>query len=130
MGICEAAIDHSQHRDASEFAFSECEASECETSDCETSGCTPRNPTIDVQPGEDAVLYRWFLASKRYGVPISESSKTTTFRTFERSNLCTPERTLGVGREFLVDMVVHEGGCVQYDNHRSSRTSIQLRLIR
>ncbi len=76
---------------------------------------------IDLAQRNDAVYFRWFLASLLFGARISETTAKKTFRAFMRHGLTTPKKIVAAGWDFLVYPVMREGGYVRYDGRKSTQ---------
>jgi endonuclease III len=79
---------------------------------------------INLEPGDDVEIFKWFLASVLFGAPIAETSAIKTYRYFESRGVSTPRKILGAGWEGLVD-ILDEGGYTRYD----FKTSDKLLLV-
>jgi hypothetical protein len=69
---------------------------------------------IDLQSGEDAEIFKWFLASILFGAPIREHSARKTYECFAKHHVLTADDILNVGWEALV-RILDEGGYTRYD---------------
>jgi endonuclease III len=76
---------------------------------------------INLKSKNDEEIFKWFLASILFGARISETNAKNTYKAFERYNLLEPEKILNVGRDFLVNPVMREGGYVHYDFKTSTK---------
>jgi len=76
---------------------------------------------IDLAKRSDAVYFRWFLASLLFGARISETTAKNTYRSFIRHSLTNPQKILKAGWDFLVYIVMREGGYVRYDGRKSTQ---------
>ena len=74
---------------------------------------------IDLKGGNDAELFKWFLASVLFGARISESVAERTYRAFEKHGKLTPHAIIEAGSNFLVHPIMREGGYVRYDEKTS-----------
>jgi hypothetical protein len=84
---------------------------------------------IDLASGQEADLFRWFLASLLFGQRISESIARRTFHAFERHHLTTPRKILAAGWDYLVNPVMREGGYVRYDESKSRKILAACRML-
>jgi hypothetical protein len=69
---------------------------------------------IDLRSGEDAEIFKWFLASILFGAPIREYSARKTYECFVKHHVLTADEILNVGWEALV-RILDEGGYTRYD---------------
>jgi hypothetical protein len=69
---------------------------------------------IDLRSGEDAEIFKWFLASILFGAPIREHSASQTYECFVKHHVLTVDEILKAGWEALVKML-DEGGYTRYD---------------
>jgi hypothetical protein len=69
---------------------------------------------IDLTPGDDAEVFKWFLASLLFGAPITESSVIMTYKCFEKYDALTPKKILGRGWDGLVK-ILDKGSYTRYD---------------
>lgn len=75
---------------------------------------------IDLRVRNDAEIFKWFLASLLFGVPINETSVIRTFKCFEKHSVLTPEKVLETGWHGLVG-ILDEGGYTRYDFKTSDK---------
>jgi hypothetical protein len=76
---------------------------------------------IDLAKRNDAVYFRWFLASLLFGARISGTTAKHTYRSFVRHGLTSPRKIVAAGWDFLVYPVMREGGYVRYDGRKSTQ---------
>jgi endonuclease III len=69
---------------------------------------------IDVRSGEEAELFKWFLACLLFGKPIQQEVARRTYFEFVKEGLLTPEAILQAGWDKLVE-VLDRGHYVRYD---------------
>jgi hypothetical protein len=69
---------------------------------------------IDLRSGEDAEIFKWFLASILFGAPIREHSARQTYECFVKHHVLTADEILKTGWEALV-RILDEGGYTRYD---------------
>lgn len=69
---------------------------------------------IDLERGDRAEIYKWFLASILFGARISETIAIRTYHEFERAGLLTPYKIVEAGWDKLVKILDH-GGYARYD---------------
>jgi endonuclease III len=69
---------------------------------------------IDLRPGGERDIFKWFLASFLFGARIGEQIAKRTYGEFERAGLTTPQSILGAGWDRLVE-VLDQGGYTRYD---------------
>jgi hypothetical protein len=69
---------------------------------------------IDLERGDPAEIYKWFLASILFGARISETLAIRTYHEFERAGLLTPYKIVEAGWNKLVK-VLDRGGYARYD---------------
>jgi len=69
---------------------------------------------IDLQPGNDMEVFKWFLVSLLFGAPIMESSVMKTYACFEKYSVLTPKKILCTGWDGLVK-ILDEGSYTRYD---------------
>jgi endonuclease III len=69
---------------------------------------------IDLSEGEDAEIFKWFLASVLFGAPITETSVIKTCKCFQKYNVLTPRRIIQTGWDGLVK-ILDEGSYTRYD---------------
>ncbi len=89
--------------------------------DLERSRLYSEELRIDLAKQNDPEYFRWFLASLLFGARISETTAKTTYRSFIRNGLSSPQRILKAGWDFLVNPVMREGGYVRYDGRKSTQ---------
>ena len=77
---------------------------------------------INLAKCNEAVCFRWFLASLLFGARISETIAKNTYRSFVHHGLTTPQRIVEAGWDFLVFPVMREGGYVRYDGRKSRKS--------
>jgi len=75
---------------------------------------------INLRTKDDGEIFKWFLASVLFGVPITESSVIKTYRCFESHGVLTPEKILETGWQGLVD-ILDEGTYTRYDFRTSDK---------
>ena len=75
---------------------------------------------IDLNGGDPAEIFKWFLAAKLFGARISTDIAMRTFREFMRCGVATPERILETGWDGLVS-ILDAGGYVRYDFSTATR---------
>ncbi len=75
---------------------------------------------IILESGDEAEIFRWFLASILFGAPIRGNSAINTYRCFERHGVLTPQRVLETGWHGLVK-ILDEGGYTRYDYKTSDK---------
>lgn len=68
---------------------------------------------IDLASGDEAELFKWFLACLLFGSPVSQRVATGTYRSLDRYHLTDPHRVVAASWAFLVDPVLREGGYVK-----------------
>ncbi len=76
---------------------------------------------VDLAKGTDREFFKWFLASLLLGGRISETIAKNTYRAFARHRLLGARAILRVGRSYLVDPIMREGGYVRYDESKSTQ---------
>ena len=69
---------------------------------------------IQLKPGKDEEVSKWFLASILYSKPIRESSATKTYFCFLKHGVTNARKILQTGWQGLVD-ILDEGGYTRYD---------------
>jgi len=69
---------------------------------------------IQLKPGKDEEVSKWFLASILYSKPIRESSATKTYFCFLKHGVISAKKILQTGWQGLVD-ILDEGGYTRYD---------------
>ena len=69
---------------------------------------------IDLSKGNDAEVFKWFLAAMFFGAPITENSAIKTFECFQKHDVLTPKRILETGWNGLVK-ILDEGSYTRYD---------------
>jgi len=69
---------------------------------------------IRLGEGDDAEVFKWFLASLLFGAPITESAAIRTYFCFEEHGVLTPGKIVRTGWEGLVE-ILDEGGYTRYD---------------
>lgn len=69
---------------------------------------------IDLESGDSAGIFKWFLAAVLLGAPISGALALRTWRKFSRAGLLTPQALLDAGWDRLVQ-VLDSGGYARYD---------------
>jgi len=69
---------------------------------------------IQLKPGKDEEVSKWFLASILYSKPIRESSATKTYFCFLKHGVTNAKKILQTGWQGLVD-ILDEGGYTRYD---------------
>jgi hypothetical protein len=69
---------------------------------------------IDLRSGEDAEIFKWFLASILFGAPIREHSARQTYECFVKHHVLTADEILKAEWEALV-RILDEGGYTRYD---------------
>lgn len=79
---------------------------------------------INVDNGDDAEIFKWFLAAILFGAPITESSVMKTYRAFEKHKALTPQKILKTGWNRLVE-ILDEGSYTRYDY----KTATKLLLV-
>lgn len=85
----------------------------------------PRDLGFEVQPRDEASLFRWFLASFLFGARISQAVAAQTWRVLVVTHgLDTPRRLCACSHPELVRML-GEGGYRRYDESTAGR----LRLL-
>lgn len=75
---------------------------------------------IDLSQGSSEEIFKWFLAAKLYGAPISADIAARTYEQFVLHNLTSPEKILSSGWNKLVE-ILDQGGYVRYDFSTASR---------
>ena len=75
---------------------------------------------IDLEGGDPAEIFKWFLAAKLFGARISTEIAIRTFREFQSCGVVTPERILDTGWDGLV-AILDTGGYVRYDFSTATR---------
>ncbi|HBZ70771.1 MAG TPA: hypothetical protein DEP35_13970 [Deltaproteobacteria bacterium] len=76
---------------------------------------------VDLAKGSDREFFKWFLASLLFGGRISETIAKNTYRAFARHRLLDARAILRVGRSYLVEPIMREGGYVRYDESKSTQ---------
>lgn len=76
---------------------------------------------IDLSAGDDREYFKWFLASVLFGGRIIETIARNTYRALVRHELVTPLTITAAGWDFLVNVVMREGGYVRYDGRMSTQ---------
>jgi hypothetical protein len=69
---------------------------------------------IRLGEGDDAEVFKWFLASLLFGAPITESAAIRTYGCFETRGVLTPGKIVRTGWEGLVE-ILDKGGYTRYD---------------
>ncbi|MEA5114182.1 MAG: hypothetical protein VB050_09140 [Geobacteraceae bacterium] len=69
---------------------------------------------IDLSPGNQPELSKWFLAAKLFGARISSVIAARTYKEFERRGIILPGQILDTGWDGLVE-ILDVGGYVRYD---------------
>jgi len=69
---------------------------------------------IDLSKGNDAEVFKWFLAAILFGAPITENSVIKTFQCFQKHYVLTPKQILETGWDGLVK-ILDEGSYTRYD---------------
>lgn len=69
---------------------------------------------IKLEKGEDAEIFKWFLASILFGAPITEKAVIKTYKCFEKNEALTPKRILKTEWDGLV-RILDEGSYTRYD---------------
>lgn len=69
---------------------------------------------ISLSKGEDAEIFKWFLASTLFGAPITETAVIKTFKCFQKYDVLKPKRILEIGWNGLVK-ILDEGSYTRYD---------------
>lgn len=69
---------------------------------------------INVSGGDEAEVFKWFLAAVLFGAPITETSVLKTYKCFERHGVLTLEKILQTGWDGLVQ-ILDEGSYTRYD---------------
>ena len=69
---------------------------------------------LDIDLAAGGERFKWLLAARLYGAPISESLATRTWREFAARGVLTPQRIIDTGWDGLV-AILDAGGYVRYD---------------
>jgi hypothetical protein len=69
---------------------------------------------VGLSGGDDAEVFKWFLASLLFGAPITESAAVKTYGCFERRGVLSAEKIVRKGWKRLVE-ILDEGGYTRYD---------------
>lgn len=78
------------------------------------SGRFSKSLGINLSFKNEEEIFKWFLASILFGARIGENIVIKTFLEFEKQQVVSPQRTLEVGWDTLVE-ILDEGGYVRYD---------------
>ncbi len=69
---------------------------------------------INLVNKDNKEIFKWFLVSVLFGVPITETSVTKTYSCFKKRGVLTPTKILETGWNGLVE-ILDEGGYTRYD---------------
>ena len=89
---------------------------------------TARDLGFTVEPGDEAALFKWLLASMLFGHRIAQAIAARTWRVLVDAGIDTPHALAGSRHAALVRML-GEGGYRRYDESTAERLTLLCRTL-